>query len=76
MRLERTIHNGEHKPSLKQAISNKLRVLQEFCVFYEDDVEAKDKYERKLLDAVARFPNRDYEIVLDQVGTQIVMDSF
>lgn len=76
MRVEASTYKGHYKPSINQAVKNKLKVLQEFHVFYKDDSKAREKFEQMLLDAVARYPNRDYEIVIDQIGTQIIMDSF
>ena len=70
MRLE--CPNGYRKPSLKQAVNGKLRVLSDFYIVYND--ETRRKYKRILLDKVAEYPNRDYEVVLDQAATQIISD--
>lgn len=69
MKLEHP--NGYRKPSLKQAVSGKLQVLRDFYIV--DDRNRK-KFKQILLDAVAKYPNRDYEIVLDQTAAQIISD--
>ena len=74
MKVEAPTYAGHGKPSLKQAVNSKLKILEEFFVYDCEDAKARDQYKKKLLDEVAKYPNRDYEIVLDQIGTQIIMD--
>ena len=62
--------NGR-KPTLKEAVKAKLRVLRDFYIV---DSSNKNEYKQILLDEVAKYPNRDYEIVLDQIGNKLIMD--
>ena len=71
MRLE--CPNGYRKPSLKQAVSSKMRVLRDFYIV---DDKNKNEYKKILLNAVAKYPNRDYEIVLDQTAAKIISERF
>lgn len=67
MRTENT--NGYTKPSLKKSISEKLHILRDFCIVDDGN---KREYKGILLDAVAKYPNRDYEVVLDQAVATII----
>lgn len=58
------------QPTKKQAVRAKLKVLREFGVV-DDDNEYSIK--EQLNDAIAANPNRDYEIVLDQVAQKMIM---
>ena len=59
------------KPTLKQAINEKMRVLREF---YAVD-ERNDTKVRQLLEAAVReSPNRDYEIVLDHIARRLIFE--
>lgn len=71
MRTENT--RGYTKPTLKQAVNNKLKVLRDFYIV---DDRNKKKYKGILLDAVAKYPDRDYEIVLDQAAAKILNQHF
>ena len=59
------------KPSIKQAINAKLKVLKEFGVI--DDNNEYDIREQ-LKEAIKAHPNRDYELVLDQVAHTMIME--
>lgn len=71
MRTENT--TSYTKPTLKQAVSEKLRILRDFCIV---DDKNKREYKGILLDAVAKYPNRDYEIVLDQITAKLLTERF
>lgn len=71
MRLENT--HGYRKPSIKQAVNSKLKVLRDFYIV---DDKNKTEYRQMLLDAVAKYPDRDYEIVLDQAAAKILNRHF
>lgn len=63
-------YTKEVKPSLKQAIDIKMKVLREFHVVDKNNEAAIRK---ELKDAVDANPKRDYEIVLDQVAHKLIM---
>lgn len=60
-----------NKPTIKQAINEKMRVLREFYVVDERN----DTNVRQLLEtAVVSSPHRDYEIVLDHVARRLIFE--
>ena len=61
------------KPTLKQAVNEKLRILRDFCIV---DDKNKREYKGILLEAVSKYPNRDYEVVLDQAVAKILTERF
>lgn len=60
----------DRKPTPKQAVNEKLRVLRDFYIV--DDTNKKE-YKKLLLDEVAKYPHRDPEIVLDQLASILIM---
>lgn len=73
MRLKETLDHEGKKPSLKAVIRSKLKVLSEFCIIDPEDKMEVYEYKQRMYDEVAKYPNRDYEIVLDQFTTGIIM---
>ena len=59
------------KPSVKEAINAKMKVLREFYVV-DDSNEREIRGELKA--AVNAHPGRDYELVLDQVAHTMIME--
>ncbi len=59
------------KPTVKQAINAKMKVLREFGVVNKEN--ARD-IKRRLQREVDAHPNRDYEVVLDQVAQPMIME--
>lgn len=57
------------KPTPKQAVNEKMRVLREFYVI---DNKNADEVKAMLEGAIRESPNRDYEIVLDQVARKLI----
>ena len=60
-----------YKPSLKQAIKEKMRVLSEFFVVNEKN---EREIENMLKQAVAAAPHRDYEVVLDHIARKLIFE--
>lgn len=52
-----------------KAIDDKMKVLREFCVV---DRRNEQQIEQMLIDAINANPERDYEIVLDQVARALI----
>lgn len=69
MRLPKS--ESDYKPTFKQALKNKIRVLRDFYIVDDDNEE---EYRNLLIDAVAKYPGRDYELILDKTATAIIMN--
>lgn len=61
----------EQRHTVKQAIAAKMRVLRDFYIV-DDNNESKIK--QQLVDAINNTPNKDYEIILDQVAHKLIAD--
>ena len=57
------------KPTVKEAVAAKMKVLQEFYIVTDHN---RDTIQKQLEDAIAAQPNRDYELVLDQVAHMLI----
>lgn len=57
------------KPTVKQAINAKIKVLKELCVV---DNKNADTIRKQLQRAIDAHPNMDYEHVLDQVAHTLI----
>lgn len=55
--------------TLSQAVSEKLKVLREFCVV---DYKNERQIKNQLLAAVKAEPNKDFDIVLDRVARSMI----
>ena len=62
-------HYTPDKPSVKQAINAKMKVLREFCVV---DKKNEDSIRKYLQAAVDANPNHDYEHVLDRAAQVLI----
>lgn len=70
---------GEHmpsgvynrKPTVKEAVTTKLKILREFGAVTKKNAK---EIEERLLAEIKANPNRDYELVLDKIGTKLIMD--
>jgi predicted metal-dependent hydrolase len=64
------IHESK-KPTPEQAVEAKLQVLEDFYIV---DNQNRDSMERMLKQAIKDHPDRDYEIVLDEVAKKLIME--
>lgn len=57
------------KPTVKEAIAAKMKVLREFCIMNDRN---KDQIQKMLQDAIDAQPDKDYELVLDRVAHTLI----
>lgn len=57
------------RPSVKQAINQKMRVLREFCVVDKDNEDSIRTYLKAAVDANLKY---DYEHVLDRAAQVLI----
>lgn len=62
---------GERKPTVKQAVAEKMKVLKEFCIVNRLN---KDEIEAALWAAIKVHPESDYEVVLDQAAHKMIAE--
>jgi hypothetical protein len=69
--VKRVRYYEDRKPTVKEAINAKMKVLREFYVVDEsNDREIR----AELKAAVDAHPGRDYELVLDQVAHRMIAE--
>lgn len=62
---------GERKPTVKEAVAAKMKVLKEFYVVNRLN---KTEIEEQLWAAIKAHPESDYEVVLDQVSHKLIAE--
>lgn len=60
------------KPTLDEVVKEKMKVLKDFKVV---SMRNKAEIEQQLFDEAKANPNRDYEIVLEQITQSMIMES-
>ena len=60
-----------YKPTVKNAINEKMKVLREFCIV---DKKNEAEVRAKLEAAIEAEPNSDYEMVLDRVAHKMIAE--
>ena len=72
MQVVQRIYPGNmYKPTVKQAINTKLKILREFYIV---DDKNEEEIRKQLSDAIKAHPNTDYEHVLDQVAHRLIAE--
>ena len=61
------------KPTVKEAISAKMKVLEELCVVNNEN---RNEIRMELESQVSSQPSRDYELVLDQIAHKLIKQKF
>ena len=62
-------YSKARRRTLEQAVYEKLNVLKEFCIVNRMNEE---EYRKILLDAAKSEPDRNYDVVLDQVARDLI----
>ena len=73
MRVVKSIEYVYRKPSVKEAINAKMKVLREFCIV---DRTNENEIRKQLQDAIDAHPEKDYELVLDTVARTLINRKF
>lgn len=59
------------KRTVDQAVQEKIKVLEDFCIV---DFRNREEVEQKLYDAVSAEPNSNFDLVLDRVAHSMIMN--
>lgn len=62
---------GEGGRTAKKAVEEKMLVLEEFCIV---DKNNEREIRAMLWEAIHKYPNRDFDIVLDQVAKALISE--
>jgi hypothetical protein len=57
--------------TVEKAVEEKMLVLEEFCVV---DKNNESQIKAMLWEAIHKYPNRDFDIVLDQVAKMLISE--
>ena len=66
-------YSKARRRTLEQAVYEKLNVLKEFCIVNRKN---EDEYRQILMDAAKSEPDRNYDVVLDQVARDLIKKKF
>ena len=69
--VQRIYPVGERKPTVKQAVAEKMKVLREFYIV---DKTNESEIKSELMAAIKARPDADYEVVLDQVAHRLISE--